>query len=73
MEKKSPLTYIIKNQLDNSTVEVHAEQIRLANINDLSIPKAANTGRPKTNATFVVTPENRDTDDSSEIPESVLP
>jgi hypothetical protein len=73
MEKKSPLTYIIKNQLDNSTVKVHAEQIRLANINDWSIPKADNTGRPKRNATFVVTPEKSDTDDASEIPESVLP
>ena len=32
IEQKSPLTYVIKNQLDNSTIKVHADQLRHANI-----------------------------------------
>ena len=34
IEQKSPLTYVIKNQLDNSTIKVHADQIRHANIDE---------------------------------------
>lgn len=34
MEQKGPLTFLIKNQLDNSVVQVHADQIRHANIDE---------------------------------------
>ena len=42
LEKKGPVTYIIKNQLDGSTCKVHAEMLRLAKIDDLQIPKDEN-------------------------------
>ena len=38
LEKRSPVTYIICNQLDGSTMKTHAEHIRLANL-EWGIPK----------------------------------
>ena len=59
IEQKSPLTYIIKNQLDNSTIKVHADQIRHANINEWPISNT-NMGRPirKANLAFAETSES---------------
>ena len=34
IEKKGPVTYLIKHQLDGSVSKVHAEMLRLANIED---------------------------------------
>ena len=34
IDKKGPVTYLIKNQLDGSVSKVHAEMLRLANIED---------------------------------------
>ena len=40
LEKKSPVTYVIKNQLDGSTCKVHAELLRLANVDDWKISES---------------------------------
>ena len=37
VEKRGPVSYVIKNQLDGSTVKVHAESLRLANVTDWQI------------------------------------
>ena len=34
LETRGPVTYVIKNQLNGSTCKVHAEMLRLANIED---------------------------------------
>ena len=34
IEKKGPVSYVIKNQLDGSTSHVHAESLRNANIDE---------------------------------------
>ena len=38
-ERKGPVSYVIKNQLDGTTSKVHAEMLRLANIDDWQVPK----------------------------------
>lgn len=50
IEQTSPLTYIIKNQLDNTTRKAHVEQLRHAKIDDLEIPKET-AGHVKRKAT----------------------
>jgi hypothetical protein len=57
MEQKGPVTYLIKNQLDNSVVQVHADQIRLANITEWPERKPV-TGYPKRKANYVVAPDD---------------
>lgn len=39
IEQKSPVNYVIKNQLTQETIHAHVEQLRLANL-DWQIPKA---------------------------------
>ena len=65
IEQKSPLTYVIKNQLDNKTKETHARHLRLAKLDQWEVPKGQ-TGRKLRRATHAVTPESSDTDQSSE-------
>ena len=55
LEQTSPVTFLIKNQLDGSTVKAHAQHLRLANLNEWQIPKD-NTGRPIRQARFVEPP-----------------
>lgn len=57
MEQKGPVTYLIKNQLDNSIVQVHADQIRLANINEWPERKTVQ-GYPRRRANYVVPPKD---------------
>ena len=38
MEKTSPVTYVIRNQLDGVAVKVHAEHLRLAKVEEWEIP-----------------------------------
>lgn len=57
LEKIGPLTYIIKNQLDNSVVRVHADQIRLANVTEWPKFKTI-SGYPKRRANYVVPPDD---------------
>ena len=40
IKKTSHVNVIIKNQLDRSTVDVHAENIRLARIDEWPLPEA---------------------------------
>lgn len=42
-EKKGPVTYVIKNQLDGSTCKVHTEMLGLANVDDWQISKDENS------------------------------
>lgn len=62
LEQTSPVTYIIKNQLTGATTKVHAEQIRLANIEDWDIP--TENGRPLRAANYVVPPVVDNSNDS---------
>ena len=67
LEQKGPVTYLIKNQLDNSVVQVHADQIRLANIQEWPDRKVV-SGYPKRRANFVVPPDDSSSSyDESEV------
>ncbi|MCG8075689.1 MAG: hypothetical protein JAY75_05545, partial [Candidatus Thiodiazotropha taylori] len=70
IEKKGPVTYIIKNQLDGSTSKVHAEMLRLANIADWNTAKS--TGQRLRDAAYVVPPEVSDSNSDSD-PEMNVP
>ena len=39
IDKKGPVTYLIKNQLDGSVSKVHAEMLRAANVEDWETSK----------------------------------
>ena len=56
IEKKDPVSFVIKNQLDGSTTEAFAGDIRLANIDDWQISKDANNRRLR-DATYVIPPQ----------------
>ena len=73
IECKSPVTYVIRNQLDGRTVKVHARHLKLAKVDDWEIPKTSE-GRPIRKAAYVVPPPDTDksSSDSSES-ESVNP
>jgi len=43
LRQLSPFSFIIKNQMDNTTIKVHASHLRKANINSWSLPQATNT------------------------------
>ena len=62
IEKKGPVTYMIKNQSDGSTSKVHAEMLRLANIEDWNIPKK--TGLR--DSAYVVPPETSESSSDSD-------
>ncbi|MCG7876478.1 MAG: DDE-type integrase/transposase/recombinase [Candidatus Thiodiazotropha taylori] len=55
IEQKSPVTYVLKNQMDNKSVEAHANDIKLAKIDAWHIPKIVG-GQPRRRAAFVVPP-----------------
>ena len=62
IEKKSPQTFVIRNQLDGSTVKSHADHLRLAKIDELDIPVPDKIMRK---TTYVVPPET-ESDQSDE-------
>ena len=66
---KSPVTYVIRNQLNGKTERVHADHIRLAKVDEWSIPKTA-TGQPRRRAAYVAPPPSDSDDDESEFPDS---
>ena len=73
LEKKGPVTYIIKNQLDGSTCKVHAEMLRLAKIDDWQISKDENQKRLR-DAAYVLPPQALDSEtDSDSDPEMNIP
>ena len=71
LEKRGLVTYVIKNQLNGSTCKVHAEMLRLANIEDWQISKDENDKRLR-DAAYVIPPEPSDSDFDSD-PEMNLP
>ncbi|KAK7088948.1 hypothetical protein V1264_024660 [Littorina saxatilis] len=72
VEQPTPVTFVIRNQLDDKTTRVHAEHLRLAKIDDWQIPKD-NLGRPRRNVTYVVPPEDSSTDKQSSESERETP
>ena len=71
IEQKSPLTYIIKNQLDNSTVKVHAEQIRLANIENWPTPTNDNAkALRRANLAYAQSDSSSSDSDTPPVPQS---
>ena len=65
IKKTSPVNFVIKNQLDGSTVDVHAENIRLAQIDEWPLPEA-HTKQPLRRAAFVVPPTDSSSDCSED-------
>ena len=55
------ISCVISNQLDGTIVKVYVEHLRKANLDDWEIPKD-NSGKPSRKATYVVPPEDSDTD-----------
>jgi hypothetical protein len=65
LEQTSPVTFIIKNQLDGSTLKVHAQHLKLANVNTWDIPQQTNKRHTRLSK-FVVPPiEDSDSESSS--------
>ena len=62
--KTSPVTFVIRNQLDGKTTKTHAEHLRKANIENWDIPTDTE-GKPKRRAAYAVPPDESDSDDSS--------
>ena len=65
LEKRGPVTYIIKNQLDGSTSKVHAEMLRLANIKDWELKETKDNRRLR-DATYVIPPQASESSSGSE-------
>ena len=72
IEKKGPVSFVIKNQLDGSTTKAYAGDIRLANIDDWQISKNANNRRLR-DAAYVIPPQPSDseTESDSDLEENV--
>ena len=69
VEQKSPVTYVIRSQLDGRTEEAHAEHLRLAKVDEWHIPKTA-TGQPRRRAAYVAPPPSDSDDSTSEASDS---
>ena len=65
IKKTSPVNFVIKNQLDGSSVDVHAENIWLVQIDEWPLPEAQ-TKQPLRRAAFVVPPTDSSSDSSEE-------
>ena len=65
IEKRGPVTYIIKSQLDGSTSKVHAEMLRHANIEDWEITEDSNNRRLR-DAAYVIPPQASESSSDSE-------
>ena len=61
LEKRDPVTYVIKNQLNGCTCKFHAEMLRLANIEDWQISKDE-TDKILRDTAYVIPPEPSDSD-----------
>lgn len=55
LTQTSPVSYLRKNQLTGNSTNVHAEHIRLANVDDWEIP-VVKMARQRWYATYVVPP-----------------
>ena len=65
IQKKSPLAYVIRNQLDGSTVKAHAQHLKRAYIDNWTVPDPTEA-RPNRRAAYVVPPEESDSEDQDE-------
>ena len=69
IEKKGPVSYVIKNQLDGSTSHVHAEMLRLAHVDEWQIANDEQSRRLR-DAAYVIPPQasesGSDTDSESD-------
>ena len=63
-EKTSPVTYVIRNQLDGVAVKVHAEHLRLAKVEEWEIP-TSDSRKPYRRAAYVVPPQESSKESSS--------
>ena len=73
IEKKGPVSIVIKSQLDGSTTKAYAGDIRLANIDDWQISKDANNRRLR-DAAYVIPPQPSDSETESDSdPEENVP
>lgn len=58
IEKKTPVTYVIKNQLDGNTLKVHADSLRMANIDTWEIDTQIKGARPLRKSRYVAVSES---------------
>ena len=73
IEKKGPVSFFIKSQLDGSINKAYAGDIRLANIDDWQISKDANNRRLR-DAAYVISPQPSDSETESDSdPEENVP
>ena len=73
IEKKGPVSYIIKNQLDGVTSKVHAEMLRKANVDTWQILKDAK-GKRLRDAAYVIPPKASESESESDSdPEDNIP
>jgi hypothetical protein len=57
IDQKSSISFIIKNQLNGTNTNVHAQHLKLATVEEWNIPIENKT---KINSTYVVTPSSSD-------------
>jgi len=67
IEQKSPVSFIIKNQLNGTTTKVHAQHLKPATVEEWNIPSE---NRSKRKSTYVVAPSSSDELDSDNQSES---
>ena len=65
IEQKGPVSFVIKDQLSGQTAKAHAEQLRLADIEEWDIPKDK-LGRNLRRAAYVVPPNDPHSNSSDE-------
>ena len=72
IEKKGPVSFVIKNQIDGSTTKAYVGDIRLANNVDWQISKHANN-RSLRDAAYVIPPQPDSETESDSDPEENVP
>ena len=65
IEKKSPVTFVIRNQLDGNTVPAHAQHLKKANIETWTVP-VHDENRQLRRAAYVVPPQESESEDEEE-------
>ena len=75
VEKRGPVTYIIRDQLEGTSIKAHAAHIKLANVDEWEIPERTTHGRPLRGAAYAIPPESEtaeSSDSEDELPLAVL-
>ena len=60
IKKTSPVTFVVKNQLDGTTTTANVRHLKPANILEWNIPKPDETRRPTRKTAYVVPPSSTD-------------